>query len=146
VLRPVVSRDTEFFWAGTAAGELRVQRCGMCGRLRHPPGPACPACGGISPRASSASASGTGPDFVRACGRGTVYSFVVHHHPLVPGRSLPIVVVLVELAEGVRMVGELLDAAPDEVAVGAAVEVAFVRVDDELTLPAWRLRDEGARP
>jgi uncharacterized OB-fold protein len=130
VLRPMVSRDTAFFWAGTADGELRVQRCGGCGRLRHPPGPACPACGA------------TRPEFVRVSGRGTVYSYVVHHHPPVPGRSLPIVVLLVELVEGVRMVGELLDAAPDRVAIGAAVEVAFVRVDDELTLPAWRLSDE----
>jgi uncharacterized protein len=133
VLRPMVSRDTALFWAGTAAGELRVQRCGECGRLRHPPGPSCPACGA------------TKPEFVQASGRGTVYSYVVHHHPPVPGRSLPIVVVLVELAEGVRMVGELLDAAPDQVEIGAAVEVAFVRVDDELTLPAWRLSEEGMR-
>jgi 3-oxo-4,17-pregnadiene-20-carboxyl-CoA hydratase alpha subunit len=144
VLRPVVSRDTEFFWAGTAVGELRVQRCGKCGLLRHPPGPACPACGATVP-SPSGSAGGTGPEFVRASGRGTVFSYVVHHHPPVPGRTLPIVVVLVELAEGVRMVGELLDAASDGVGIGAAVEVAFVRVDDELTLPAWRLRDEGAR-
>jgi uncharacterized OB-fold protein len=132
VLRPVVSRDTEFFWEGTAASELRVQRCGECGRLRHPPGPACPACGS------------TRPEFVVASGRGTVYSYVVHHHPPVPGRTLPIVVALVELAEGVRMVGELLDADPGGVAIGSPVEVAFVRVDDDLTLPAWRLG--AARP
>ena len=43
VLRPVVSPDTAFFWDGTAAGELRIQRCGGCGALRHPPGPMCPA-------------------------------------------------------------------------------------------------------
>ena len=46
-LRPVVSADTEFFWTGTAAGELRVQKCGECGALRHPPGPACPRCGAL---------------------------------------------------------------------------------------------------
>jgi uncharacterized OB-fold protein len=127
VLRPVVSRDTAFFWAGTAARELRIQRCGACGLLRHPPGPACPVCGALQ------------PEHVVASGLGEVYSYVVHHHPAVPGRRLPIVVALVELAEGVRMVGELLDAAPDEVRVGAPVRVEFVRIDDELTLPAWRL-------
>jgi uncharacterized OB-fold protein len=128
VLRPVVSRDTEFFWAGTAAGELRVQRCGQCGALRHPPGPACPQCGS------------TRPEYMVATGLGEVYSFIVHHHPPLPGRRLPIVVALVELAEGVRMVGELLDVKPEQVRVGAPVRVDFVRVDDELTLPAWRLR------
>jgi uncharacterized OB-fold protein len=73
-----------------------------------------------------------------ASGLGTVYSYVVHHHPPVPGRRLPIVVALVELAEGVRMVGELLGA--PHVEIGAPVRVEFVRVDDTLTLPAWRPR------
>src|SRR5215831_6873149 len=45
VLRPVVSPDTAFFWEGTARHELRIQRCGGCGTLRHPPGPMCPVCG-----------------------------------------------------------------------------------------------------
>ena len=127
VIRPVINRDTEFFWAGTAAGELRIQRCGHCGRLRHPPGPACPACGALE------------PDYVIAAGTGEIYSYVVHRHPPVPGRELPIVVALMALTEGVRMVGEVLDAEPDEIRVGAPVRVEFVRVDDDLTLPAWRL-------
>jgi uncharacterized OB-fold protein len=127
VLRPVVSRDTAFFWAGTAAGELRVQRCGGCGALRHPPGPGCPRCGALR------------PEYVVASGRGEVYSYVVHHHPPLPGRRLPVVVALVALPEGVRMVGELLDADPAGVRIGAPVRVDFVRVDDELALPAWRL-------
>jgi uncharacterized protein len=126
VLRPAISRDTAFFWAGTAAGELRIQRCGGCGALRHPPGPACPACGAAR------------PEYVVAAGTGEVYSYVVQHHPPVPGRQLPIVVALVQLTEGVRMVGELLEVSPARVRIGLPVRVAFVRVDDELTLPAWR--------
>jgi uncharacterized OB-fold protein len=126
VLRPAVSPDTAFFWAGTAAGELRIQRCGACGALRHPPGPMCPACGAAR------------PDYVVAAGTGEVYSYVVHHHPPVPGRDLPIVIALVALPEGVRMVGELLGVSPEHVAVGLPVAVSFVRVDDDLTLPAWR--------
>jgi uncharacterized OB-fold protein len=128
VLRPVVTRDTAFFWAGTAAGELRIQHCEGCGLLRHPPGPMCPRCGATS------------PGYVVAAGTGEVYSYVVHHHPPVPGKVLPIVVALVELAEGVRMVGELLDTTPEEVAIGMPVKVDFLRIDDELTLPAWRPR------
>jgi uncharacterized OB-fold protein len=126
VLRPAVSRDTQFFWDGTAAGELRIQRCGGCGALRHPPGPMCPACGAAR------------PEYVVAAGTGEIYSYVVHHHPPVPGRQLPIVVVLVALPEGVRMVAELLDADPERVRIGQQVRVSFVRVDDQLTLPAWR--------
>jgi uncharacterized OB-fold protein len=67
----------------------------------------------------------------------------------VPGRALPLVVALVELTEGVRMVGEILGAREfgvGEVSIGAPVRVEFVRVDGELTLPAWRLADpEGER-
>jgi uncharacterized OB-fold protein len=126
VLRPPVSPDTAFFWDGTAAGELRIQRCDACGALRHPPGPMCPACGAAR------------PGYVVAAGTGEVYSYVVQHHPPVPGRELPIVVALVALPEGVRMVGELLGAGPEQVRIGLPVRVEFVRVDDTLTLPAWR--------
>ena len=125
VLRPVGSRDTAFFWEGTAAGELRIQRCGGCGALRHPPGPMCPGCGAAK------------PEYIVAAGTGEVYSYVVQHHPPVPGKSLPIVVALVQLTEGVRMVGEL-QASPERVRVGLPVRVEFARVDDTLTLPAWR--------
>ncbi|UMP04115.1 bifunctional MaoC family dehydratase N-terminal/OB-fold nucleic acid binding domain-containing protein [Amycolatopsis sp. EV170708-02-1] len=126
VLRPVISKDTEFFWAGLREGELRIQRWGET--LRHPPGP-MPPDGDFDAK----------PDYVVACGRGTVYSYVVHHHPKVPGKDLPFVVALVELEEGVRVMGELLDADPESVHIGLPVEAAFVKIDDELTLPAWRV-------
>ena len=132
VMRPQVSPDTAFFWAGTAAGELRIQRCGKCGALRHPPGPMCPRC-----REPQRPAGGAG-GYAVAAGTGEVYSYVVHHHPPVPGRALPFVIALVELPEGVRMVGELLGIRPDQVRVGLPVRAEFVRVDDQLTLPAWR--------
>ncbi|MFC3448066.1 bifunctional MaoC family dehydratase N-terminal/OB-fold nucleic acid binding domain-containing protein [Amycolatopsis speibonae] len=126
VLRPVISKDTEFFWAGLREGELRIQRWGET--LRHPPGP-MPPDGDLDAK----------PDHVVASGRGTVYSYVVHHHPKVPGKDVPFVVALVELEEGVRVMGELLDADPEAVHIGLRVEAAFVKVDEELTLPAWRV-------
>ncbi|MBE1497082.1 putative OB-fold protein/acyl dehydratase [Amycolatopsis lexingtonensis] len=126
VLRPVISRDTEFFWEGLRQGELRIQRWGET--LRHPPGPMPPD-----------GALDTKPDYVVASGRGTVFSYVVHHHPPVPGKDLPFVVALVELEEGVRVMAELLDATPEEVHIGLPVTAAFVRVDDDLTLPAWKV-------
>jgi uncharacterized OB-fold protein len=129
----VISPDTAFFWAGAAAGELRIQRCGDCGALRHPPGPMCPQCG-----------AGT-QGYVVAAGTGLIYSYVVHHHPPVPGKRLPMVIVLVQLDEGVRILGELLGADPEQVKIGLPVRVAHVRIDDELTMPAWRLA-EGQLP
>jgi len=129
VIRPVTSPDTEFFWAGTAAGELRLQRCGGCGALRHPPGPMCPSCGIMSQQP---------PAYTVAAGTGEVYSYVVHHHPPVPGKKLPVVIALVQLPEGVRMTGELLGVAPGQLRIGLPVRTELVKVDDDLTLPAWR--------
>jgi uncharacterized OB-fold protein/acyl dehydratase len=132
VMRPMISPDTEFFWAGTSAGELRIQRCCGCGAVRHPPGPMCPACGTL------AGPPNAGEGYLVAAGTGEVYSYVVHHHPPVPGRKLPIVIALVQLPEGVRMTGELLGVPPGQVRIGLPVRAEFVRVDDDLTLPAWR--------
>lgn len=124
MIRPVINRDSSYFWEGTAAGELRIQRCNACGVLRHPPGPACPSCGALD------------RGYAVASGRGTVFSYVVHHHPPLPGKELPLVIALIDLDEGVRMVGELVD---DSVEIGASVEVGFRTVDDDLTLPEWRV-------
>jgi len=128
VVRPVVSHDTSFFWDGCAARELRIQECQDCGALRHPPGPLCRACGSAN------------QGWITAEGTGRVHSFVVHHHPPTPGRTPPYVVVLVDLTEGVRMLGELLDV-PDtgEVDVGLPVALAWQDGGDGLLLPAWRL-------
>ena len=86
-----------YFWEGTQKGELRIQSCNACGVLRHPPGPACPSCGALD------------RGYVVAAGVGTVFSYVVHRHPPVPGKELPIVIALIDLDEGVRMVGEVAD-------------------------------------
>jgi uncharacterized OB-fold protein len=134
LIRPVSSPDTAFFWAGTSAGELRIQRCHGCGALRHPPGPRCPSCGQLT------------AGWVVAAGTGEVYSYVVHHHPAVPGKKLPIVIALVQLPEGVRMVGELRGARPDQVRIGLPVRAEFARIDDDLTLPVWRAVTSAVLP
>lgn len=125
-VKPLVSWDTEFFWAGTKAGELRIQKL-PDGSLRHPPIPA------LWKDKSEQT------DYVVASGRGTVFSYVVHHAPKVPGRQLPFVVALVELEEGVRMLGELRGIDPADVQVGLPVQVEFEKLDDEATLPVWQV-------
>jgi uncharacterized OB-fold protein/acyl dehydratase len=136
---PLVTPDTAFFWDGTAAGELRIQRCAKCGVLRHPPGPMCPACG----EASTAGLAGH-EGYIVAAGTGEVFSYVVHHHPPVPGKRLPMVVALVQLPEGVRILGEMPGVRPDQVRIGLPVRVTFTRAGD-MSLPSWRPA-EGALP
>lgn len=125
-VRPLVSHDTEFFWDGTKARELRIQKL-PDGTLRHPPVPAI-------------WQDKTEPvDYVVASGKGTVFSYVVHHAPKVPGRDLPFVVALVELAEGVRMLGELRGIEPGNVEVGLPVVADFEKLDDDTVLPFWKV-------
>ncbi|GAA0841072.1 bifunctional MaoC family dehydratase N-terminal/OB-fold nucleic acid binding domain-containing protein [Streptosporangium amethystogenes subsp. fukuiense] len=128
-LRPAVNADTAFFWEGAAEGELRIQKCADCGELRHPPGPVCPSC---------RSAART---HVTASGEGEVYSYVVHHNPPVPGIRTPFVVAVVELPEGVRIVGNVVDCAPSRVGIGMPVRLTYRQMDDELILPMWVPRE-----
>src|SRR6201989_2751259 len=120
----MVNRDSQFFWDGTRAGELRIQVCNACGAKRFPPGPACQTCDAYD------------RGYQVAAGTGTVYSYVVHRHPPVPGKELPIVIALIDLDEGVRMVGEVVGV--DTLEVGDRLHVDYNRIDDELTLPIWR--------
>ncbi|MFF3439990.1 OB-fold domain-containing protein [Streptosporangium sp. NPDC002721] len=128
-LRPAVNADTAFFWEGVAAGELRIQKCADCGELRHPPGPVCPSC---------RSAART---FVTVSGEGEVYSYVVHHNPPVPGHRTPFVVAVVELPEGARIVGNVVDCDASRVGIGMPVRVTYRQMDDELILPMWVPRE-----
>jgi uncharacterized OB-fold protein len=126
IIRPVVNQDTEFFWQGTQQGELRLQTCNACGTLRHPPGPVCPSCHAMD------------RGYVVASGRGTIFSFLVHHAPQMPGRELPVTIALVELDEGVRFVADVRGN-PEDLAIGDPVVVGWDRVDDDLTLPIWEV-------
>ncbi|MEU4830346.1 OB-fold domain-containing protein [Streptosporangium sp. NPDC023615] len=128
-LRPAVNADTAFFWEGVTAGELRIQRCADCGELRHPPGPVCPSC------------RSTARTYVTASGEGEVYSYVIHHNPPVPGLDPPFVVVVVELPEGVRIVGNVVDCDVARVGIGMPVRVTYHQMDDELILPMWAPRE-----
>lgn len=126
VLYPTKNRDTEFFFEGTKVGELRIQKCNACGDLRHPPGPSCPSCHAFD------------RGYVLSKGEGTVFSHVMHHHPPIPGFEMPIHTALVDLDEGVRMLATVDVANGGTVEIGDRVQVAWRRIDDDLTLPTWR--------
>jgi len=126
VIPPAIDRDSQFFWDGVRAGQLLVQRCTDCAELRHPPGPACPECGCLAWKAE------------QSAGCGTVYSWVLSHHPT-EADAEPRVVVLVDLEDGVRMVANLLGVPVAEVTNDLPVEVFFTEVDG-VPLPMFRRR------
>ena len=130
--RPPTTLDSQWWFDAAKDGKLLIQRCKDCGTLRHPPGPACASCHSFE------------WDTVEASGRGTVFSFVVVHHPQAPMFEYPLPVVLVELEEGTRLVSNLIDCPADAVEIGMAVECELVAFDDELTLPQFRRSSAGA--
>ena len=81
-------------------------------------------------------------DAVEASGRGTVFSFVMPHHPLFPVFDYPYVVALVDLEEGMRLVSNLCDIDPADVTVGMPVMVCFETFDDEIVLHQFRADDK----
>jgi len=125
-LAPAISPDTEFFWNGLREQKLLIQRCASCGALRHPPRPMCPKCRSLDWEAIASS------------GRGAVYSYVMPHEPRFAYFEYPYIVVLVELAEGVRLVSNLCDIDPADVTVGMQVEVCYQRFDNDLVLHQFR--------
>ena len=126
MMRPALSRDTAFFWEGVTAHELRIQRR-PDGTLQHPPVPAV-----WQDKEKPV-------DYVVASGKGSVYSFVVHHAPKVPGRTLPFVIALVELEEGVRMLGELRNVDHGDVTIGMPVHATYIDFPAGDAGPEWTL-------
>ena len=139
---PMIDSVTAPFWEATLRGELRMQACASCGNLRFPPRPMCPGCRSLE------------HEWRLMSGRGTVWSFVVPHPPLLPAFMplAPFNVVVVELDEDstLRMVGNLVaspdgpinEVDPGTIAIGQRVRVVFQRVADDVALPRW-IASEG---
>lgn len=137
LLLPVVDEYSQPFWDGTLAGELPMQACTNCKRLRFPPRPMCPRCQSLDSTWQTMS------------GEGTIYSFVVSHPPLLPAYAAvaPYNVILVSLAEDptLRLVGNLVadtDAPinsvdPSTLEIGLPVRAVFPRVAEGVALPRW---------
>lgn len=125
-LKPALGHDNQWWWDCLAKGELAIQSCSDCGKLRHPPRPMCPHC----------QSKRWQPVF--SSGEGTVYSYVVIHNPQVPGYTYPLIVAVVELAEGTRYVANLVGIEPADVEIGMEVACTIELVDDEMKLPVFR--------
>ena len=124
---PVPTPETQPFWDGCAAGELRIQRCVDCGRPHFYPRPVCPACGSVN------------TEWFAASGRATLYSYVINHRPA-PGmeEGAPYAAAVVELSEGQRrrtsMVGA--PATPEALVLDMPLQVSFEQRGD-ISLPVF---------
>jgi hypothetical protein len=121
---PVIDDLNRPFWDACREGRLTVQRCVDCDRLRYPIAPVCPHCMGRTWTWDTLS------------GAGRVYTFAVFRHAYNDAwrDRVPYTVAIVELDEGVMMMGDIAGISPDEVSVGMRVRVAFEPATPEITI------------
>ncbi len=127
--RPRPDLDSEAFWEGCKDSRFLVPRCAEHGHTRWPPGPMCPAC------------QSTNTEWSESTGRGKVYSWVVVTHPVDPMLvgQVPYAVAMIELEEGIRVVGNIAGCSPGELVPGMDVEVYFEEPDEQgIRLPNFR--------
>lgn len=129
---PVLTEDNRCFWEAAQDGRLVAQRCTQCGRLQHPPRPVCPSCHSAALQTTD------------LAGTGVVYSYSILHHPQHPSFTYPVLAVLVDLDEGVRILSSMVDTDPGDLRVGRAVRVRFEPTTDGMALPVFVPR-HGAR-
>ncbi len=124
-LRPPRAHDNAWWWEGIDRGMLLIQKCQSCGLLRHPPRPMCGSCQSLE------------WEEIASTGQGTVYSYVIMHHPPIPGYDFPIATALIDLEEGTRIVSNVVGCDLEDVHIGMAVECRIENVDEELKLPLF---------
>jgi len=126
---PTKSRDGAQFWEATRRHELVTQHCPDCNKHQFPPRRLCVHCGGRR------------VGWKKVSGKGEIYSFTVVHRA--PEQSflgdVPYVVAVIDLAEGGRMMTNIVDYPVDQVRVGMAVTAVFDKVTDEVTLVKFRV-------
>ena len=124
---PEPTPETRPFWEGCKDGELRIQRCASCDHAYFPPRPFCPKCAHREVR------------WVKASGKGKLYSYVIHHRPM-PGFTPPYSIAVVELDEGPRMMTNIIDCpqTPEALQLDMPVEVTFTPLSDSISLPQWK--------
>ena len=125
---PILSGSNRPYWEAATLGRIDLPCCNACGKVFYPIGPVCPAC-------FSADLG-----WRTVTGRGTVSSFVVYRQAFFAfwKDKLPYTVVQVELDEGPRVNGNLLECDPERVRIGMRVVATFEKVDDQITLPHFK--------
>ena len=133
---PVPDQWTKPFWDAAKYGRLELQRCQDCGHFQHPPYPTCLNCMSINLK------------FEPVGGSGTIYAYTFMHHTGDKrfASAVPYASIVVELDEapGALMAGNLLGVPHTEAKVGRRVEVVFESLNEDITLPQFKLADREA--
>jgi uncharacterized OB-fold protein len=130
---PASTPETAPYWEGTAVGELRIQKCVSCQEFYFYPRPFCPRC--------------LSPDVVwtRVSGHATLASYVINYRPLPQFETEdPQIIALVNLAEGPRLMTNLVGIPPDPdlLTLGMPLIVQFEARGD-MWLPVFAPREDA---
>lgn len=125
--KPIYDEESKPFWEGLKKHELKIQQCNDCNQFIFYPRSICPNC--FSEHLS----------WMNAKGQGTIYSYTVIHQAFGSFKeTVPYIVAVVELDEGVRMMTRIVGKR-DQVAIDKRVTVTFQAIDDDFVLPYFRL-------
>lgn len=115
------------FWDACREGRFLLHRCEACGR-HYWPASRCVVHGAQDMR------------WVAAPGRGTLYTYTILHHAYTPAMKakVPYVVGVVKLDEGPFFHSNVVDCAPQDIAVGMPLEAVMAPHESGLTLPMFR--------
>jgi uncharacterized OB-fold protein len=135
---PVANEWTKPFWEAARRGSLELQRCQSCRSFQHPPYATCVKCISVDLK------------FEPVRGVGSIYAYTIMYHTGDKrfASAVPYASIIVELddAPGALMVGNLLGAAYTEAKVGRRVEVVFEKLNDDITLPQFKLAASSKAP
>ena len=125
---PVPTKWSQPFWDAAREHRLVLKKCSKCGNIDHPPYLYCTAC------------QADEHEWVEAQGKGTLYAYAVNYFgvPFPFWEDLPYALGMIDLAEGVRMISNIVECDPEKLENGMELEVVFDDVSDEITLPKWR--------
>ena len=124
---PSPDAETQPYWDAAKEGRLLIKRCRTCTRPHAYPRPFCPHCWSED------------VEWEEASGAATLYTYsIVRRNDLPPfNERVPYVAAVVDLAEGPRMLTNLVDCDLDDVRIGMPLEVTF-RDDGDFALPVFR--------
>ena len=125
---PRPNPDTEPFWEACKKHELFFQKCSGCKHVRWPASIICPACYSRE------------TEWIRASGKGAVYTYTVYHHAFHPAfeKDIPYVTAIIRLEEGPHFLSNIVGCDPESVYCDMPVEVTWEDVDETFSLPKFK--------
>ena len=125
---PGITGETKPFWDAARRDELMIQHCDECNKYQWYPRGFCSNCWSQNIK------------YVKASGKGTVWTYTVTYQNRSPGfnEEVPYVLALVELEEGVKLFTNIIECRIQDVSIGMPVQVTFVPATQEIHVPMFK--------